>query len=130
MCPNRKVHWFETNEDWRTEDAAEVKRLVAAWWRESYAPAHTPPTTQISVDQARNRPKSVWASSYRSSSMSAVYDIDSLETYLASPLVSETDIAQAGGLLLYWEQARANRPKLAKMALDFLTAPGTSLTSH
>jgi hypothetical protein len=37
MCPDKKVQWFESNPDWRSEDAWEVKRIVMQRWTESYA---------------------------------------------------------------------------------------------
>lgn len=40
------------------------------------------------------------------------------------PLVSTHEISGTGGVLQYWEKLMATRPHLARMALDFLTAPG------
>ncbi|OJA11691.1 hypothetical protein AZE42_09249, partial [Rhizopogon vesiculosus] len=53
---------------------------------------------------------------------------DSIEAYLDSPRVSKAELNAAGGVLKYWENARATRPRLAQMALDFLSAPG--MTAH
>jgi hypothetical protein len=41
--------------------------------------------------------------------------------------MSSDDLKQSGGPLVYWEQARRTRPQLARMALDFLSAPGMIL---
>ena len=38
--------------------------------------------------------------------------------------MSSQDIENAGGVLQYWEKQATTRPHLARMALDFLTAPG------
>jgi len=38
--------------------------------------------------------------------------------------VSPYEINNAGGILQYWERLAKTRPRLARMALDFLTAPG------
>ena len=38
--------------------------------------------------------------------------------------MSSWDIENAGGVLQYWEKQATTRPHLARMALDFLTAPG------
>lgn len=51
---------------------------------------------------------------------------DSIEAYLSSPCVATSDIEEAGGVLSYWEKALKTRPRLARMALDFLSAPGMS----
>lgn len=37
MCPNKKLQYFEEHSDWRPDDVREVRRLVEARWRESYA---------------------------------------------------------------------------------------------
>ncbi|KAG2031802.1 hypothetical protein BDR03DRAFT_986142 [Suillus americanus] len=52
---------------------------------------------------------------------------DSMDAYLNTPCISRTKILAAGGILHYWENARATRPRLAQMALDFLSAPGGRL---
>ena len=44
-----------------------------------------------------------------------------------SPPIPKPEIKAAGGVLKYWENSCAARPKLARMALDFLSAPGSTL---
>jgi hypothetical protein len=56
--------------------------------------------------------------------MEPEHDPDTFEAYLADPRLPAAHIKEAGGVLKYWEQARASRPRLARMALDFLSAPG------
>lgn len=60
------------------------------------------------------------------SSSTSNTDRDSIETYLSTPLVDIDDIKAAGGYLKYWQSQLGKRPRLARMALDFLTAPGMS----
>jgi hypothetical protein len=52
---------------------------------------------------------------------------DSIEAYLDSPKIPIEEINQVGGILKYWEQALTLRPGVARMALDFLSAPGMFL---
>ena len=52
---------------------------------------------------------------------------DSIENYLDSPPIPKSEVKAAGGVLKYWENSRTTRPKLARMALDFLSAPGLIL---
>lgn len=59
--------------------------------------------------------------------MTAEVDPDTIEAYLAAGPVHKADIDAAGGYLAYWEQAKGARPRLSRMALDFLTAPGMYL---
>ena len=47
-----------------------------------------------------------------------------MEAYLTEPRTSDTKSLHAKGPLLYWEAALQTRPRLARMALDFLSAPG------
>ena len=71
--------------------------------------------------QARGR----WASSFqRASTSTSANNPDSIEAYLSAPIMSSEDLKVSGGPLVYWEQARRTRPRLARMALDFLSAPG------
>ncbi|KAL6302973.1 hypothetical protein BKA93DRAFT_735840 [Sparassis latifolia] len=37
MCPDKKLEWFNKNPDWRSEDRAEVARILQARWTEAYA---------------------------------------------------------------------------------------------
>jgi hypothetical protein len=56
----------------------------------------------------------------------AVYSEDTIEAYLAVAPVSHTDVEAAGGVLAYWVRAKAQRPRLAKFALKYLSVPGMS----
>ena len=58
------------------------------------------------------------------SSSQPQYDPNTREGYLAEPRISDTELTHAGRPLLYWEAALLTRPRLARMALDFLSAPG------
>jgi hypothetical protein len=61
--------------------------------------------------------------------MSSPVSHDTIQAYLDGPLVSESEINAAGGVLKYWELARATHPRVAQMALDFLSAPGKYLAN-
>jgi len=50
--------------------------------------------------------------------------LDPLDAYLDSACMSKAQLANIGGVLKYWEHARTTQPRLAQMALDFLSAPG------
>lgn len=49
---------------------------------------------------------------------------DHMDLYLQGDVVDQSVIDDAGGVLCYWEQELKIRPQLARMALDFLSAPG------
>ncbi|KAG1884316.1 hypothetical protein F4604DRAFT_1574591, partial [Suillus subluteus] len=125
MCPDRKTKWFDRNLDWHDDDRTEVKRIVRQRWTESYATLTSPvPTvTHATSKLRRTASTSKWAAA-GSDDEDTFISPDSIEAYLDAPCVSRTEIQAAGGVLQYWENARATRPRLAQMALDFLSAPG------
>ncbi len=49
---------------------------------------------------------------------------DTIATYLADPVVKSRTIKEPGGIMKYWNQAIKHRPRVAKMGLDFCSAPG------
>lgn len=49
---------------------------------------------------------------------------DTIEAYLGSLTFTEELINEYGGLLSYWTAQLEKRPRVARMALDYLTAPG------
>jgi hypothetical protein len=57
-------------------------------------------------------------------------DPDTIATYLADPVIRLSTIKEAGGIMKYWHQAIEQRPWLAKMGLDFCSAPGKCNNSH
>jgi hypothetical protein len=57
-------------------------------------------------------------------------DPDTIATYLVDPVIWLSTIKEAGGIMKYWHQAIEQRPRLAKMGLDFCSAPGKCNNSH
>jgi hypothetical protein len=53
------------------------------------------------------------------------HDPDTIDGYLAEPIVNNNEIEQAGGILGYWEQALSTRPRVARYAFDNISAPDT-----
>ena len=58
-------------------------------------------------------------------------NLDSLDAYLGSLPIPKSEIKAAGpgGVLKYWENTRMTHPRLAQMALDFLSAPSMGFSS-
>ncbi|KAF8683458.1 hypothetical protein RHS04_02011 [Rhizoctonia solani] len=48
---------------------------------------------------------------------------DSMTEYLSMNVENSAVVAQSGGVLGYWSSRLAQRPRVARFALDFLTAP-------
>jgi hypothetical protein len=68
--------------------------------------------------------RSKWATPHHSTTTPSAHHPDTIDAYLESPPLTAQELEQAGGPLAYWERALVTRPRLARMALDFLTAPG------
>ena len=49
---------------------------------------------------------------------------DSIETYLNDPIVPLALIARQGGVMKCWYHLEEPNPKLSRMGLNFLSAPG------
>ncbi|CAE6461521.1 unnamed protein product [Rhizoctonia solani] len=57
-------------------------------------------------------------------------DRDTIEAYPDTPTVPSGIINQAGGVLGYWSAEHTNRPRIAQMALDYLTSPASSVDAE
>lgn len=51
---------------------------------------------------------------------------DDIMCYLTDPVESKTSFATPETYLSYWNYAQSQSPRLARMALDYLSAPGES----
>jgi hypothetical protein len=54
----------------------------------------------------------------------AAYPIDHIESYLSEGVMTPEAIAEAGGYLPYWNNALKMRSSVARMAIDYVSAPG------
>ena len=135
MCPDKKLEWFNG------EQAAVAENLVRQRWLDTYerfsqaeessepngSPIKVRCIFYISLAQSQNRiqGRSKWLlARWNRPQQLPGYSFDSIDTYLNEPPVNPQVIENAGGVLLYWEKLAVTRPHLARMALDFLTAPG------
>ncbi|KIJ11940.1 hypothetical protein PAXINDRAFT_171565 [Paxillus involutus ATCC 200175] len=138
MCPDKKVEWFDKNPDWRHEDRVEARRVVRERWEKTYAILQEPSlatasqTSTTETEQPRYRKRSKWATIVHDSDNNedSSTDPDSIEAYLDLPPVAKSEVKAAGGVLKYWENCHAITPRLARMALDFLSAPASSVDAE
>jgi hypothetical protein len=49
--------------------------------------------------------------------------IDDIDTYLNEPPIHASSVAAAGGALKWWYAQEKQRPTVASMAMDFISAP-------
>ena len=84
--------------------------------------------TNFAVQKTKS--KYAMAGAASTSSSQPQYDPGTMEGYLAEPWISDTELTHAGGPLLYWEAVLPTRPCPARMALNFLSAPGEWIPSE
>ncbi|KAJ6632314.1 hypothetical protein B0H10DRAFT_1976930 [Mycena sp. CBHHK59/15] len=125
MCPDKKMEWFNKNPGWRPEDRAEADRISTTEATSSAGPSTSAP-----------KKASKWASK-QDAPQGVVYPPNSIEAYLASQPMAESELTLAdekggyrAGVLCYWDNASSTRPQLARMALNFLSAPASSVDAE
>ncbi|EJD41569.1 hypothetical protein AURDEDRAFT_127071 [Auricularia subglabra TFB-10046 SS5] len=130
MCPQRKLHWFHKNK-WRPDDIVEARRVAIACWNASYkgdAPELSPSAPSTAAAKKKRAAQSVYAlEDSDDDEPCARGQQDTIEAYLDSPTVDYNAVKSYGGLMQYWEAQRKVTPRVAQMALDFLSAPATSV---
>ncbi|KAG8687336.1 hypothetical protein FRC11_007416 [Ceratobasidium sp. 423] len=55
---------------------------------------------------------------------------DHQESYLETPIVPAYVLRRYGGVIPYWNAQLERRPRLTRMALDYLTAPASSVDAE
>ncbi|EJD36354.1 hypothetical protein AURDEDRAFT_174551 [Auricularia subglabra TFB-10046 SS5] len=130
LCPHRKMTWFSQNE-WPDEWISAARQTIYTRWSETYKPLYEGVRAAATTSTAAEQPKhSKWRCSINDLAVKSALEEDTLDAYLEAPVVPVEVIDAAGGLLAYWESQRAKRPRLAQMALDFLTAPASSVDAE
>jgi len=133
MCPDKKVEWFEKNSDWRPEDRLEARRMVRSCWMESYAKSSSSTVAHRSdAKPPTKRQRSERDTIEFADEDGLEQDPELIEAYLDAPPIPKAKVKAAGGVRTgkYWENRRDTRPQLAQTALDFLSAPASSVDSE
>ncbi|CAE7168274.1 unnamed protein product [Rhizoctonia solani] len=152
MCPDRKLEWFSSfSEDFINLQNLR-KRVVDAFERMYPAASSLPPDEQstsssqgppelpnptsnaVGVDRrhvlAARRHATSRSLGLAASATQSAPTRDTIEAYLDSPTMPSSLIQHAGGVLGYWSAELTNRPRVAQMALDYLTAPASSVDAE
>lgn len=133
MCPHWKLDFFKH----RGRNSQDIERIRARVVTRFYAwnpppgpsnivsPQHTAPNTGL-ASQSTGPKKSIWSSVKAAGTMPVpqLVDPDTIEHYLSEPRLEENAVNTFGGVLHYWESQKKLRPRLAKLALAYLSAPG------
>ncbi|CAE7107559.1 unnamed protein product [Rhizoctonia solani] len=125
MCPDRKLQWFVD----RGYETKGIRNQAMQHFERLYAPkGDCGPQSSSQLLPKGN----IWTQRHSSFATATSYRVseDSIEAYFNSPCVPSDVIAQHGGILGYWHHELKRRPALAQMALDFLTAPATSVDAE
>ncbi|CUA75984.1 hypothetical protein RSOLAG22IIIB_01988 [Rhizoctonia solani] len=124
MCPDRKLKWFAESH----YSVDYIRAQVIARFAELFPDADN---VQQTSNQTRTDGRNIYTQRHASSSTTQVRpDIDSIHSYLETPVVPLDILWQYGGIIPYWNAQFASRPRLARMALDYLTAPASSVDAE
>ncbi|QRV99250.1 hAT family dimerization protein [Ceratobasidium sp. AG-Ba] len=118
MCPTLKLKWFFDN-GYSYNEIQNIRDIVSRRFYESYAAAPGQ-NTGARVNKYLHRHSLV-----SPQPQSTAYD--SIEQYLVDDVVSEDVVAQHGGLIRYCTTQLKERPQVYSMAIDYLTAPASSV---
>ncbi|QRW04488.1 AC transposase [Ceratobasidium sp. AG-Ba] len=135
MCPSLKLKWFLDN-GYSYNDIQRIRGMVVECFYQSYATAsgEQPAESKAMIQQDRSHPtKRVNRYLHRQTLLSAVSaspELDSIERYLADDVVPEGVIAEHGGLVKYCTDHLVQFPRVFTMALDYITAPASSVDAE
>ncbi|KAF5315255.1 hypothetical protein D9619_006958 [Psilocybe cf. subviscida] len=123
LCPDRKLKWFKDHG--RTvRQIKEIEKLVISTWKSDYeGGSNNAATRQAALPR-------ITRSRYEPTAATERFPVDSIQHYLKDSLASASDILAAGGYIKYWTNLKATRPRLAKMALDYCSAPASSVDAE
>lgn len=112
MCPDRKLKWYTD----RGYEIDSIRSRVVSRFEELYPDTSTEARLPNNSQRIRNTLAAAPVPS----------NTDTIQAYLDSPVVSRDVLTQHGGVIPYWNNELTCRPRLARMALNYLTAPGKS----
>ncbi|CUA67681.1 hypothetical protein RSOLAG22IIIB_07527 [Rhizoctonia solani] len=126
MCPNVKLSWLYQH--YSAESVEAIRKMVIARFQISYPSSSNTLASGSQSPEPAPKPQNRWIQGRFLTHTSSPSDppvtsasLDSIETYLASNVES---VAGYGGPVQYWSGKLDTSPCLARMALDYLTAPG------
>ncbi|KAG8694702.1 hypothetical protein FRC08_008314 [Ceratobasidium sp. 394] len=137
MCPTLKLKWF-LDHGYSYNEIQRIRNLVIRRFYESYATSHTPGEQPFDREHAPLldplRPaKRVNKYLHRHAlvaTQSPMPAQDSIEHYLSEEVVPDNIIKQGGGLIQYCTNQLIHHPRVFTMALDYLTAPASSVDAE
>ncbi|QRW00786.1 hAT family dimerization protein [Ceratobasidium sp. AG-Ba] len=135
MCPTLKLKWFFDN-GYSYNEIQKIRDIVTRRFHESYAMStheqvhsSNPQGAPETLRSAKRINKYLQRRTIVSTKPQST-EYDSIEQYLADDVVPEDVIAQHGGLIQYCTAQLAERTQVYSMALDYLSAPASSVDAE
>ncbi|KAG8735176.1 hypothetical protein FRC11_003389 [Ceratobasidium sp. 423] len=131
LCPYYKLEWF-FGQGCEPTRIQELRQMLYRYFAQAY-PASTnmstqsTPTTPITHNSP---PRSRWMQTpkpVKSTPIPYIPGQDWVTAYLGSPVVDKASVDRMGGVLSYWINEQKRGSPLARVALDLLTAPASSV---
>ncbi|KAF8750458.1 peptidase M36 family [Rhizoctonia solani] len=118
MCPDCKLKWFAERSEF---DVNKIYcRVINCFITQNPSQPESVVTRQP-LDNGN-----IWTQQHTSSAAPPPQlERDSMTEYLSMNVENSAVVAQSGGVLGYWSSRLAQRPRVARFALDFLTAQAT-----
>ncbi|CAE6470543.1 unnamed protein product [Rhizoctonia solani] len=126
MCPDRKLKWFAD----RNFEMDSLCSGVALRFEELY-PVGSRQDSRSPVQQEHRSTGNIFTQRHSYSSVPPVpANADTIQAYLDAPVVPPEVLAEHGGVIGYWNNELSRRPRLARMSLDYLTAPAPNVRKN
>ncbi|KAF5345972.1 hypothetical protein D9756_010932 [Leucocoprinus leucothites] len=117
MCPDRKLQWFKDN-GFSCAVISQLKQTVIDQWEQNYQPDLTPDSGI--TNKYMKKP---------TAAKSTAGKLDDIRTYLKEPVIQSSTVIDSGGYMKWWNTTATSRPNLARMGMNYCSAPG-SYISH
>ncbi|EUC66606.1 HAT family dimerization protein, partial [Rhizoctonia solani AG-3 Rhs1AP] len=129
MCPNYKLQWLRDN-GFSEGDIAAVRDLVTNRFNQTFV-SDTGEAALPRMSEPEGESDDEWELGVFSGE-ETTRAFDSIEDYLQTEPVSSLTIKASGGPLKHWysQIEPTARPRLAKFAMDYLTAPASSVDAE
>ncbi|KAH7101073.1 hypothetical protein BKA62DRAFT_608870, partial [Auriculariales sp. MPI-PUGE-AT-0066] len=123
MLPHRKLRWLREQWGWSPEDIDKAREIVITHWEHNYRGNNPPSITPLVAPAVAtsNFDFDDW-DSFTGSDTS----FDTIQTYLDEPPIDKQLVAGARGVIPYWTSQLLIRPRVARFALDYLSAPAAT----
>ncbi|KAF5345254.1 hypothetical protein D9756_011425 [Leucocoprinus leucothites] len=126
MCPDRKLQWFKSALEFMTQHVKKIKDMVVEHWKALYVSGDD--ESQLVDSEPVKGKKNRFKVTLKAAKMN--YPVDHILIYLDELAIPSTDIQAAGGYMKWWYTSSSARKSVAKMAMDYCSAPASSVDAE